>query len=538
VNFKLAGSFLTLATSLLALTVSAQSPLIRSGQLVGTGASLVVGDLTFSNFTLPPLPVAASPPLDGLGDIAITGMVNADETVSLSFVAIDPATGAAQPFLGAALKCIAYDVAVTNPDRLLNSVNQKFGPATTAAFNILTYRPPAPSPFKGTSGILGVVTTDDTLIFDNTSNVFVSGGSQNTKRVGSLFDPNCPYFFPSGEGDVGGCESPLPGGLRSGLGLHNFFGVVLDRHSFIATVAFPSNVFDSVTTTFTLVPATTAVTPIPVALGGINVAQPGFASVSLAHTVGADGATHPGFAPAGGVPVTLTTSDSAALPLPPSILMPQGASTTIFQIGDAQIDVPTAVTATATYDGVTVQQTVTVNPAVPLTFFLGGTFAQGGAIIGISLNRPNFSPAVITLTSSQPAVAALPATITIAPLALSTGQIPVSFQPVPTDTAVTFTATLNGVSQARSFTIARTIDTVAISKAELTVKNGALKVEASSNVATAVLTLSNAVTGQRIGTLTNLGRGKYSFQGTVSPVTTLRLTSNFSGTSTGAVAQK
>ena len=109
---------------------------------------------------------------------------------------------------------------------------------------------------------------------------------------------------------------------------------------------------------------------------------------------------------------------------------------------------------------------------------------------------------------------------------------------MPTDTIITFTASLNGVSQARSFTLARTVDKVSVTKAELTVKNGALKVEASSNVPTAVLTLSNAVTGQRLGTMTNLGKGKYSFQGTVSPVVTLRLNSSFSGTTTGPVAQK
>lgn len=51
-------------------------------------------------------------------------------------------------------------------------------------------------------------------------------------------------------------------------------------------------------------------------------------------------------------------------------------------------------------------------------------------------------------------------TVTIAPLAVSTGQIPVTFQRVPRNTLVTFTASLNGVSQARSFTIARTVDIV------------------------------------------------------------------------------
>lgn len=37
--------------------------------------------------------------------------------------------------------------------------------------------------------------------------------------------------------------------------------------------------------------------------------------------------------------------------------------------------------------------------------------------------------------------------------------------------------------------------------------------------------------------MTNLGSGKYSFQGTASPVKTLLLTSSLSGTATGTVAQ-
>ena len=69
------GAVLTFVASLVMITVSAQAPLIRLDQLVGTGASLVAGDLTFGNFTLPPLPIAASPPLDGVGDIAASAVV-------------------------------------------------------------------------------------------------------------------------------------------------------------------------------------------------------------------------------------------------------------------------------------------------------------------------------------------------------------------------------------------------------------------------------------------------------------------------------
>jgi len=350
------------------------------------------------------------------------------------------------------------------------------------------------------------------------------------------------------------CASPLPGGYRASIGLENFFGVVTDNHSFVlanfsATGQFA---FDGIALTFSLVPADTPVTPIPVTLAGFDVSQPGIGSLSLAHTVDADGLRHPGFAPAGGVPVTLTTSNAAALPLPATLTMPQGSSVTTFTVGDATIDAPAFVIATATYKGVTLQQTPTVSPAVPLTLMAFGNVSplpQSSIKLGAVLNRVNFSPAVITLTSSNPAVVPAPASLTIPaltiPQELSPGLpvvVTIPVKAVAVDTPVTFTGTFNGVTLSNSVTIPKTVDFVSVSKAELVVKNLALRVEATSTVPTAVLTLFNAATGRLIGTMTNNGLSgsgaKYSFQGTVSPVASVLLTSSFSGTATGAVAQK
>lgn len=94
----------------------------------------------------------------------------------------------------------------------------------------------------------------------------------------------------------------------------------------------------------------------------------------------------------------------------------------------------------------------------------------------------------------------------------------------------------------QTFILPKTVDAVKIGKAELVVKNGSLKVDATSSPPTAVLSLFNASTGQFIGTMTNNGLtnggAKYSFQGTVSPVTTLLLKSSLNGTATAGVAQK
>lgn len=314
--------------------------------------------------------------------------------------------------------------------------------------------------------------------------------------------------------------------------------MAIDNHGFISPVSGPIS-FDGVTVTLGLVPAGTPVPLIALALASMDVSRPGIASVGLGRTFDADGRSYPGFAPAAGVPVALATSNASALPLPPSITMPQGASKTIFAVGDAQIDTPTVVNATASYNGLTLQQTATINPATPLALAPIG-FQQLPPVIALSVgfNRVNFATEVIVLASSHPLVAAVPASVTVPLLSQGSGVISVPLQPVPVDTPVTLTATFNGASVVRSTTVPKTVDSVAVSRAELVVKTGSLKVQASSNVPSAVLTLSNAATGQRIGTMTNLGKGKYSFQGTVSPVTTRAPSSSFNATGTGAVAQK
>ena len=535
---------------------TAQAPI---GVLTATGGTLVAGDVTFGNFRQLPSNIVFSQatPLNGVANIAASAAVNADGSVSLIFTAINPATGAPQPITAAYLQSIAYDVTVTNPARLLNSVNQDFGPTTTYGFNFLQYREPAPSAEQLASGIANAISTDGTLIFDNMSGAVYPvqfgpypAGSPEIGRGGVLYSLSDGTIFQGIQfgmfGGPLGHASPLPGGNRASLSLRNFFGALTDPHNFLPVLrTVPPFVLDGIAVKFTLVPASTPVTPIPVALGSIDVSPPGAAAVSLARTVAVDGVSHPGFAPVGGVLVTLTSSNAAALPLPPTITMPQGAETTVVAIGDANVDVPTAVTGTASYNGTTVQQTVTVNPAVPLTINVGGGVGNNfnSLRLDFSLNRPNFSPVVVTLVSGNPALAPLPATVTIPTLTSNVAiNVPVSAVPVLTPVSFTYTASFDGVTRNSSFNLPATVDAVTITKAELTVKNGTLKVEAVSTAPNAVLTLFNATTGALLGTMTKGGAigvgAKFSFQGTVSPVTTLRLKSSLNGTTTSAVAQK
>ena len=525
-----------LALSFYALGAHAQASLVRVGTLIGTGAKLVAGDVTVSNFKAAAGPFAGILP-DGLGGLAASAAVNADGTVSLTFTFIDPATGLPTPQITGLMQAVSYDVTVTNPARLLGNVNQTMGPQT-AGFNFLNHIEPSPARLMVT-GAVGVMSGRPEMIF---------GDEQWNGRWWPLNPPNsgsraAPLNNAFAFGNpCNSLASPLPGGLRTRISLHSFFGITQDNHGILLPETGP---FDSATITFNLVPADTP-NPVPAAaLLALDFSQPGIGTLGLAAQVGASsGRLQLGWAPIGGVPVTMTTSNASALPLPATLTIPEGASTGIFQVGDAQIDAPIAVNVTATLGGTILQQTVTVQPSVPLGLLPLSlqqqqlAFAQGPYVLGVSFNRLNYSTQVVTLTSSNPALFSVPATITIPPLAQGVGNIPVVQQAAPAVTPVTIMATANGSSMSRTISLPRAFDGVTLNKAELVVKTGSLKVDATGTQPIAVLTLSNAATGQAIGTMTNLGKGKFSFQGTVSPVTTLRLNSNYSGTSTLAVAQK
>jgi hypothetical protein len=102
---RLSAWFLVCALGAYGALASAQTALIPLNQLVG-GGSITAGDLTFSNFTIPnpppgsvTVPFSVPIPMPEFGDIAVSATANANGTVSLAFVAIDPATGAPSPLV-------------------------------------------------------------------------------------------------------------------------------------------------------------------------------------------------------------------------------------------------------------------------------------------------------------------------------------------------------------------------------------------------------------------------------------------------------
>jgi hypothetical protein len=504
------------AAAFFTIPVAAQSPTTPLDTLIANHGSITIGDVTFSNFQKPkvlPSPVGL---LGEFNDIGVSTTTTADGRVGLVFAGIDPITGLPSPLTvgGTAgaeqIRLVSYNVTVNNPALRLHSVDQSFGPGTSIppgvgseAFNFLYGVEPAPN-------VYDLLITDQLLTGPS-----LSRGANMPSATGSGF---------SGTGGI-----LLPGGNLPGYSMANEFGL-LNFHGGLPA----GGNLDSIAITFSLVPAGTPVPPVMVNLASFSVDGSGVGGVVLSD-----------YAQEGGAVVTLTSSNPTALAVPASVTVPQGSKLSgPFAVGQPNVDAPTSVTLSASFNGTTLTQTLTINPSVPLalTSLQAVVTNPGNAQLLLSLNRENVSAETILLGSSNPAVAPVPASFTI-PAFTQVGDFRFSSLNVPltsvgVDTPVTFSATFGGVTLTQTVTVPKTVDTVKITRAELVVKGLSLRVEATSTTPTATLTLFNAATGQLIGTMTNLVSGKDSFQGTVSPVQTLLLTSSLGGTATGAVVQK
>ena len=138
-RISLAATLIALAMPPAALAQAA--PTVRT--LVDTRGSIVVGDVTITNFRAPfeyPVYYSGSPLVPDRGDrLAVSASVDVDGTINLVFTAIDPLTGAAKPEVSTRALAneftsfVTYDVVVTNPLRALHGVASSFGPATAGA---------------------------------------------------------------------------------------------------------------------------------------------------------------------------------------------------------------------------------------------------------------------------------------------------------------------------------------------------------------------------------------------------------------------
>ncbi|MEJ7615400.1 MAG: hypothetical protein WKF30_00165 [Pyrinomonadaceae bacterium] len=181
--------------------------------------------------------------------------------------------------------------------------------------------------------------------------------------------------------------------------------------------------------------------------------------------------------------------------------------------------------------------TLTINP----TTVTGGASAQ--ATVTLTSAAPA-STAIIALTSSNSAIAAVPASVTVAAGATS-ATFTITTNSVTAATSVSISASYGGITRTAPLTVnpqaappPPTTDTVAIQRADYSTGNRQLRVEATSTNSSAVLTCYVTSTNQLIGTLTNSG-GRYSgqFSLTANPQS-ITVKSSLGGKATRAVTIK
>jgi hypothetical protein len=254
-----------------------------------------------------------------------------------------------------------------------------------------------------------------------------------------------------------------------------------------------------------------------------------------------------GAAPAEGVTVTLTASDPALASFPSgaTVFIPAGASSATFDLATAGVAAATAVTVNAEANGVTQSVALAVVPGYVLT----GVSINPGSQYGIfsargtlTLSAPADASATVLLSSANPAVAAVPASVTV-PAGATTVDFTIALTAVTADTPVTITASRGGVSMTSSVTVLKPADAVAITRGLLTRKTSELKIEATSTSATTTITVYDAATGAFLGTLDNAGGGKYKgslflFVAPNAPVPAIMLKSALGGTTSGTVQAK
>lgn len=205
----------------------------------------------------------------------------------------------------------------------------------------------------------------------------------------------------------------------------------------------------------------TATIPAPapaLASVGLNPATvQGGASSSAAVTLTAP-------APAGGAIVSLTSSNTGAATVAATLTVPAGATTaTTTSVATSAVSATTTAVISAVYLGVTRSATLTITAAAPPstaaldTVSLGPSSVQGGSSASATVTLTAPAPAggaVVSFSSSNPAVATVPATLTV-PAGVNSRVVVnfVSTSPVASTTSAVIAASYNGITRSATLTV-------------------------------------------------------------------------------------
>jgi hypothetical protein len=194
------------------------------------------------------------------------------------------------------------------------------------------------------------------------------------------------------------------------------------------------------------------VTPLPATLSSL--------SLTPTSVIGGDVSTGTVIlrepAPPGGAVVALSSSDASVVTIPANVTVAGGATSAQFPVSTTRVTSSTAVTISATFGGATKSAVLTVTPAPLLSSVsLNPTSVRGGSSSTGTVNLGRSAPtggAVITLSSSNPAVATVPASVTVA-AGTTSATFTVATSRVTASTTVTVSAAVDGVTRSEALTV-------------------------------------------------------------------------------------
>lgn len=194
-------------------------------------------------------------------------------------------------------------------------------------------------------------------------------------------------------------------------------------------------------------------------------------------------------APQGGAVVSLSSSNPAAAPVPATFTVPAGLVVGQFQFQIGPVTTLTQVTLTATLNSRSVSASFTIQVlGLQLLSAMPSTITGGAQTpLMVTLNGP--APAggkVVSLASSNPSLASVPATVTVGAGINFTFAI-ITTNAVQTNTAVTISASLNGTTLQTQVTLTPQLppESVALSSSVITGPAGS---DATVSVASAPAT--------------------------------------------------
>ncbi|MDX1931068.1 MAG: choice-of-anchor A family protein [Capsulimonadales bacterium] len=176
-------------------------------------------------------------------------------------------------------------------------------------------------------------------------------------------------------------------------------------------------------------------------------------------------------APTGGATVALTVN-STKVTVPASVTVPAGQTRATFTVSTSPVSNTTTALLTGSYNATSASAPLTITPPTLAALSIAPESVKGGKTATGTVTLSSAAPpgGSIVLLSSGSAKAKVPASVTLAAGATS-GTFPITTEGVATDTPVTVTGTMNGVSKAASLTI-EAPDLVSLTVIPSSVKGG------------------------------------------------------------------